>query len=238
MTARIIVAAGATEALVEALRWARTPVRVVESGSPGWVWVLPDAVASALDRAVEEVSTDGAALLITVGEWRSELQLWRSEQRVLVLGWESGGATGLDHEDAVSAATELAGFVTGVDARALALLLAGPRPGTGAWRDVVDLLGIPLPQGFPERPPEEILPGRGEHVSTTGLLEAAGLEEDVRWMGSYARWVAWVVLAMAAAMSLGAAVVKGSVVNLAVGLVSAAALAWWVARHRSRRRAA
>ena len=72
-------------------------------------------------------------------------------------------------------------------------------------------------------------------MSTTGLLDAAGLEEDVRWMGSYTRWVFWVVLGMAAVMSVGAAVAKGSVVNLAVGLVSLGVLGWWVGRHRSRK---
>lgn len=233
MTARIILAAGPTETVVEAVRWARTPVRVVESDTPGWVWVLPDAATSALDRAVEEASAGGGALLVTVGAWRSELQLWRSERQVLVLGWEPGGAQGLEREAAVRAAEELAAFVNGVDARALALLLAGPRPGAGAWCDVVNLLRIPLPHGFPDRPSQEILPGLGEHVSTTGLLDAAGLEEDVRRMGSYLRWVLWVVLAITAVMSLGAAIVRESAGYVAVGLVSLGALGWWVARHRS-----
>lgn len=237
MTARLVLAVGAHAGVAERARWARTPVRVVESPAPGWVWVLPDAPTTALDRAAEETSEHGDALLLSVGEWRSELQVWRREHRVLALGWEPGGASGLEREAAVAAAEVLAAVVSGVDVRALALLLSGPRSGTGAWRDLVEHLRLPLPPGFPDTPADELLPGLGERVSTTGLLEAAGVDDDVRWVRGFLRWFSWALLATAAAMSLVAAGAKGSPVDLAVGLACLAALAWWVVRYRARRTA-
>ena len=66
MTARLVVVASADAGHVgDAMRWARTPVRVAPAA--GWVWVLPHAEgAVAMDRVVEEASDVAPALLVTV----------------------------------------------------------------------------------------------------------------------------------------------------------------------------
>ncbi len=194
MTARLVVVASADAGHVgDAMRWARTPVRVVAPAA-GWVWVLPHGEgAVAMDRVVEEASDVAPALLVTVTPWRSELQLWRAEKRVRTLEWAAGTVSGLDSEDSVAAATDLADLFVPDHAdhadraglvRALSRQLAGPRPGTGAWRDVVDLLQLPVPAGFADLPATELAAGQGRVVHATGWIDAAraptAAQEDAR----------------------------------------------------------
>ncbi len=229
MTARLVVVASADAGHVgDAMRWARTPVRVVAPAA-GWVWVLPHGEGSvAMDRVVEEASDVAPALLVTVTPWRSELQLWRAEKRVRTLEWAAGTVGGLDSEDSVAAATDLvdllvpdhddhAGLV-----QALSRQLAGPRPGTGAWRDVVDLLQLPVPAGFVDLPAAELAAGQGRVVHATGWIDAAraptAVQEDARRPPrtiALIRTVAVVATALAAWLTVS----SRSWVPLAVGAV-------------------
>lgn len=189
MTARLVVVASADAGQVrDAMRWARTPVRVV-APTAGWVWVLPHGEGSvAMDRVVEEASDVAPALLVTVTPWRSELQLWRAEKPVRTLEWAAGTVSGLDSDESVAVATDLADLLVADHddraglVRALSRQLAGPRPGTGAWRDVVDLLQLPVPAGFADLPAAELAAGQGRVVHATGWIDAARVptaaEED------------------------------------------------------------
>jgi hypothetical protein len=191
VTARLVVVASGDPGQVgDAMLWARTPVRVV-TPTPGWVWLLPHGEGPvAMDRVVEEASDVAPALLVTVTPWRSELQLWRGEKPVRTLAWESGTVSGLDSDESMAAASDLVELLAGQASdpaalvRALSRQLAGPRPGTAAWRDVVDLLQIPVPAGFVELRAAELAAGQGRVVHTTGLLDAVrtptAAEEDAK----------------------------------------------------------
>jgi hypothetical protein len=186
----VVVASADAGHVGDAMRWARTPVRVVAPAA-GWVWVLPHGEgAVAMDRVVEEASDVAPALLVTVTPWRSELQLWCAEKPVRTLEWAAGTVAGLDSEDSVAAATDLADLLVPDHTdraglvRALSRQLAGPRPGTGAWRDVVDLLQLPVPAGFVDLPAGELAAGQGLVVHARGWIDAArtptAAQEDAR----------------------------------------------------------
>lgn len=179
MIARLVLVASRDAGPVQdAMQWARTPVRVCAAAT-GWVWVLPHGTGPvAMDRVAKEASDVGVTVLVTVTPWRSELQLWHRGSQVRALAWEAGAVSGLDPAESGAAATELVTLLVAPDPGHAALVqhlarqLSGPRHGVSAWRDVVDLLSLPVPAGFEDLPAEELVPGRGRVVHTTSLREA------------------------------------------------------------------
>jgi hypothetical protein len=156
-----------------------------------------------MDRVVAAASAVGASVLVTVTPWRSELQVWRGGEQLRVLAWQAGTVGGLDSDEAVAAAADLASLEDGVDRPALARQLAGPRPGVDAWRDVVAVLGLPLPEGFPELADDELAPGEGSVVHAGASPgPAAGPRADEEALSRAPRLVA---AARATAVVAGAA---------------------------------
>lgn len=241
MTARLVVLAGRPEPVADAVVWARTPVRVL-APAPGWVWVLPAGTGPVgMDRVVDEVSAVAPALLVTVTTWRSELQVWREEKLVRALAWEAGTVSGLDSDESRAAAGDLALLVAEADRAALARQLAGPRPGVEAWRDVVDLLGLPVPAGFVDLPADELLPGQGSVVHARGFLEAARMPATARpeeAPGRTPRPVSLVraLAAVVVVLACGSAVVTRTWWPILVGVAAVAAAIAFVGHAGSGRR--
>lgn len=209
MIRQVLAVAGHPERVARAVVWARTPVRVAPATTPGWTWVAPDpgtAGTPPMGKVADEASAAGTAVLVTVTPQRSEVQVWRDEKQVGVLGVDTGRVRTLDHGDAVGLARRMLAVLPRADERAVVAVLRAPGTPRQAWRALVEALGVPLPSTTPG--PEWSLEGAPDvvTVSASTLREAgrvAGREaplspvpetEPEAWWRSVLRVVAILVV--------------------------------------------